>query len=387
MSALLQPFVGYVPTTEFAHRVVGPPAALLTEDQRQAARLDPLSFRHVIGRGAGTSKEEAAEWLRTCVDDSVLELKGPAVFVYRLAFEDLVATGLVVDVSVAAYDDDRIKRHEQTRPRTERRMADHFSEVGINGNPVALAHLPHPDLDGHIEAHTRRDPDVSFVAADGYAHSLWTVEGDAAVELCGLFDDVLYITDGHHRMSASSLYAKEAGLTDLHVPCALFSTTELRLRGFGRCVKDPAIDIDEVTAQLRADHQLIEVSDVEARPTGRYEFGVQLGSNTYRLRLDHSNVPEHLPDSLDVNLLQDRILRPVFGIDDPTTDERLSFVPDRERKSRRAQCDAWFLPFPTPVDDVLAVADAGLVMPPKSTWFAPKLPSGLVVRLIGDSQT
>ena len=97
MSALLQPFVGYVPTTEFAHRVVGPPAALLTEDQRQAARLDPLSFRHVIGRGAGTSKEEAAEWLRTCVDDSVLELKGPAVFVYRLAFEDLVATGTIIE--------------------------------------------------------------------------------------------------------------------------------------------------------------------------------------------------------------------------------------------------------------------------------------------------
>jgi uncharacterized protein (DUF1015 family) len=315
----------------------------------------------------------------------VLHPVGPAVFVYRLAKGDLVATGLVVDVSVAAYDSGLIRRHEETIPKIQSKMADHFREVRINGNPVALAHRPDPDVDAIIESHTERDPDVAFVAADGFAHSLWAVEGPKAWELCSLFTDVLYITDGHHRMAAASQMAAEENTPDLHVPCALFSSSELRLRAFGRCVSDPGIDPAEIIDSLAAHHDLLEVSEVEARPTGRHKYGVKLGERWFRLRLDPEAVPDDLYAGLDVNLLQSLILEPLFGITDEGRDDRLHFVPDR--RDREVECDAWFLPYPASVAEVMAVADAGLTMPPKSTWFAPKVPSGLVVRMLDDAPT
>jgi uncharacterized protein (DUF1015 family) len=384
VTPLLQPITGFVPVSEYAHRVVGPPVSMLSPDQAEAARLDPLSFRHVIGRGTGTSNEEAAEWLRTCVDDGVLRAVGPAVFVYRLAKGDLVATGLVVDVSVAAYDSGLIKRHEMTLEDTETRMASHLRSVRISGNPVALAHRPDPEVDDVVAAYTVREPDVSFVAADGYAHSLWTIEGRAATGLCALFNDVLYITDGHHRLAAASLMAAQEGRPDLHIPCALFPSTELRIRGFARCVVDPEADVESIVEALGADHDLIAVTEVEARPTGRAEFGVRLGSRFFRLKIDHGSIPDDRYASMDVNLLQDLVLGPLFGITDPRHDRRLHFLPDTHGRHPDSECAAWFLPFPTSVADVLAVADAGLTMPPKSTWFAPKLPSGLVVSLLGD---
>jgi uncharacterized protein (DUF1015 family) len=379
---LLQPITGFVPASEYAHRVVGPPVSMLSPDQAQAARLDPLSFRHVIGRGTGTSKEEAAQWLRTCVDDGVLRAVGPAAFVYRLAKGDMVATGLVVDVSVAAYDSGLIKRHEMTLSQTEAKMASHLRSVRISGNPVALAHRPDSEVDEVVAAYTMREPDVSFVAADGYAHTLWTIEGRAAQGLCDLFNDVLYVTDGHHRLAAASLMAAQEDTPDLHIPGALFPSTELRIRGFARCVVDPGADIEAITERLGADHELKEVTEIEARPTGRAEFGVMLGNRFFRLRIDHRRIPSDRYASLDVNLLQELVLGPLFGIAEPREDRRLHFLADTHGRHPDFECNAWFLPFPTSVAEVMAVADAGLTMPPKSTWFAPKLPSGLVVSLL-----
>ncbi|MEE8330856.1 MAG: DUF1015 family protein [Acidimicrobiia bacterium] len=384
MTPLLQPFTGFVPESSYAHRVVGPPIALLSPDQRKAARLDPLSFRHVIGRGAGTSKEEANEWLRTCVDTGVLHAVGPAVFVYRLAKEDFVATGLVVDVSIPAYESGLIKRHEKTISRTEEKMASYMQDMRMIGNPVALAHRPDPKVDGVIDAYTRREPAVSFVAADGWAHSLWPVEGDEAWELCALFNDALYITDGHHRFAAAALVARREGIPDLHIPGALFSSTELRLRAFARCIVDPEANLGAALERIGAEHELVEVSDVEARPTGRAEFGVKVAGKAFRLRVDHGRIPDDLYGSLDVNLLQDLILGPVFDVTDPREDPRLHFVADTPAGGSHVPCEAWFLPFPASVADVMAVADAGLTMPPKSTWFAPKLPSGLVVQMLDE---
>ena len=383
MTAVLQPFNGYIPDSGVAHRLVGPPVSMLSPDQREAAKVDPLSFRHVIGRGAGTSPEEAHEWLHTCVGEGALHPVGPAVFVYRLAKGDLVATGLVADASVAAYDAGLIKRHEQTIAATEERMCAHLRSVRISGNPVALAHRRDPGVDEAISMYADAVPDVSFVAADGYAHSLWAVTGDAAANLAGLIQDVLYITDGHHRLAAASRMAAEEGI-DLHIPCAVFAEDELRLRAFARCVVDPAADLDAAIERLQADHQLVEVSEVEARPTGRHEFGVKIAGRSFRLRVDRDLIPADVHGALDVNLLQNLVLGPVFGITDPTRDDRLHFLADRPSGEDQIDCDAWFLPFPATVSQVMAVADAGLSMPPKSTWFAPKLPSGLVVSLLDE---
>jgi uncharacterized protein (DUF1015 family) len=384
MSALLEPFTGYVPASEYAPRIVGPPVSTLSPDQRQAARSDPLSFRHVVGKGAGAPKKEARQWLHTCQDEGVLTAVGPAVFIYRLAKGDLVTTGIVADVSIAAYDSGLVKRHETTISKTERKMAKYMRSTRIYGNPVALAYREHVGLNTMIAAHSVREADFSFTAADGYAHSLWVVEGAEADELCRNFHETLYITDGHHRLAAASVVAGEEGRMNHHIPAGLFSADELRLRSFARCVIDPDLDAMVVIDRLGSDHHLEEVDEGEARPRGRYEYGVKIGGASYRLRVDDANVPDDLYRSLDVNLLQDLILEPVFGIQNPRQDGRLHFIPDlpEGRDDEEIECGAWFLPYPASVGDVMAVADSGRAMPPKSTWFAPKLPSGLVIRLL-----
>ena len=356
---------------------------MLSPDQREAARLDPLSFRHVVGKGAGSTLEAARVWLRTCEALDALHPVGPAVLVYRLAKGDVVATGLVANVSLKAYKSGKVKRHEMTISRTEKKMAQYMSTTRIYGNPVALAHRPHEAISQAIAGELLREPDSSFIASDGYSHSLWAIEGQAAFDLCASYNDELYITDGHHRLAAAWRVAKAEKKDDPHLPAGLFSQDELRLRSFARCVVDPDVDPDAVIERLGNEHRLEEVSDVEARPLGRADFGVKIGGRSFRLHIDRARVPDDVYGSLDVNLLQDLILKPVFGIVDPRQDDRLHFVADTsDQDETDIDCSAWFLPFPTTVSDVMAVADLGLVMPPKSTWFSPKLPSGLVIRLL-----
>lgn len=381
VSALLKPFTGLIPASEFADRVVGPPASMLSTEQREAARNDPLSFRYSVGRSAGSSHAEAIDWLTRNRNQGVLRPVNPAVFVYRQTEGAVAVTGIIVNVSLRAYDSGLVKRHEATITKTQRKMARYFQTTRVYGNPVALAHRPHPAVTATIASHTRRDAETSFTTVDGRFHQLWAVGGQEAEDLCRGFDNALYITDGHHRLAAASLVAAQEDEADATLPTGLFSTEQMRLRSFARCIVDPELDADAVVNRLRSHHHLDEVDEIEARPRERFEFGAKIKDTYFRLRMDRSTIPADAYDSLDVNLLQDQILGPVFGITNPRHDRRLRFVADLSDNSKTdADADAWLLPFPTAIGDVMAVADAGRVMPPKSTWFAPKLPSGLVIR-------
>lgn len=382
MNRLLAPFTGYVPASDFAHRVVGPPASMLTAEQREAARLDPFSFRHVAGRGAHSSHERARTWVGMCGEQGVLRSVDPAVLVYRVAMGKLTSTGLIADVSLAAYASGLIKRHEATIRRTEQKMAAYMRQTRIYGNPVALAYREHAALGAAIAAHAEREPDFSFTTADGAIHALWLVSGDEAEALCRSFNETLYITDGHHRLAAAALVAAEEGRVDARLPAGVFAAGELRLRSFARYVVDPALDAAALIDRLGSEHTLEEVSELAARPRSRFDFGVKISDRSFRLRLDRDRVPDDPYESLDVKLLQDLVLSPILGISNPRRDLRLRFAPDLPDRSVEAEFDAWFLPYPTSITDVMAVADAGRTMPPKSTWFAPKLPSGLVIRML-----
>lgn len=378
VSVLLQPFTGVIPVSEFAHRVVGPPASMLSVDQRDAARLDPLSFRYSVGRSVGAAHSEAVAWLEECQERGVLRPVGPTILVYRQHDGNGSATGIVADVSLGAYNSGLVRRHEKTVGKTRRKMEKYIRSTRIYGNPVALAHQPDVDVDATIAAHTERAADSSFSTPDGLVHELWVVEGSEAMELCRNFDASLYITDGHHRLAAASAVAAEESRPDAYYPAGLFSTSQLRLRSFARCVVDPRLDAGTVIDRLQSEHRMKEVSEPKARPRRRHEFGVKIRGHYFRLRLG-DQLPN--PASLDVDLLQDLILGPVFGITDPSADKRLRFVADLPARSRsEVDADVWLLPFPISVDEVMVVADSGRVMPPKSTWFAPKLPSGMAIR-------
>ena len=385
MTSPLRPFSGHIPTAEFAHRIVGPPVSMLSPDQRDVARMDNLSFRHVVGKRARSSHEAAQKWLHDVRDLGALTAVGPVVFVYRISKGNMTTTGIVADVSIADYNNGRIKKHEKTITKTVKKMVSYMRTTRIYGNPVALAYRPHAGLDDAIANHVQREPDYSFVALGGAAHALWAIEGEAAHELCKSFDDDLYITDGHHRMASASIVAAEEGRPNAHLPAAIFSSTELRLRAFARCVVDPDLDVEETIRQLKARFRLEPMREGAARPRNRFEFGLKIDGQHFVLHLDRTQIPDDLYKSLDVNLLQKLILEPVFGIKKPRKDKRLHFVPDSDHPQDELACEAWFLPYPASVEDVMTVADIGKTMPPKSTWFAPKIPSGLVIRLLKNS--
>lgn len=381
VSALLHQFTGYVPASASGPRVVGPPTSTLSPEQLEASRTDPLSFRHAAGRGAAASNAEALDWLEQCQTRGILVPAGPTVFVYRQSADNTSVTGVIADVSLDAYNSGLVKRHETTIAKTQQRMVDYMRSTRVYGNPVALTHRPHAGMSEAIAAHTQRAPDTSFTSADGLSHQLWALTSAAAEEVCQGFSEPLYVTDGHHRLAGASALAAEEQRPATFFPAGLFCSDELTLRAFARCVVDTEIDADAAVDRLRAKHQLEEVDQTEARPRRRTEFGVKIRDRYFRMRIEATSTDPYA--SLDVNILQDLVLDHVFGIAEPRKDKRLRFVADLSDSGHPdSDADVSFLPFPVPIEDVMAIADSGRVMPPKSTWFAPKLPSGLVIRTL-----
>jgi uncharacterized protein (DUF1015 family) len=366
-----------------AHRVVGPPTALLSAEQLEQARTDPLSFRFSVGRRARVSHPRAVEWLARSEAIGALHTFGPAILAYRQTHREVSATGLIADVSLRAYRTGSVKRHEGTIAKTERKMAKYMRTTRLFGNPVALTHRPSPAVTEALAVTALQDPDEAFETVDGLRHELWSIAGRDVAELVSGFEGPLYVTDGHHRLAAALLVAEENDPDTAYIPAGLFATTELRIAAFARCVTDPAINHSEIVDRLGAEHELEEVSQPEARPTQRFEYGAKIGNRYFRLRIHEKRIPADPYAALDVNLLRDLILRPVFGIKDPGRDKRVQFVADTPvAAGGNLHADAWFLPAPASVEDVMKVADAGRLMPQKSTWFGPKLPSGLVIRTI-----
>jgi len=383
MPSLLQPFSGFIPSVDFAHRIVGPPSSLLAIEQKEVLRQDELNFRSVVGRGAAAHYETAMSWLQRCHDIKALRAVDSSVIVHQLTRDDFAATGLLADVSLNAYDAGRVKRHEATITKTERKMFEYMQSTRIFGNPVALTHHDDANVDALLASHTERSADVTFEAIDGTQHALWIVGGDQALELCASLDDVLYVTDGHHRLAGASLLAKTEGMSNAHIPAGLFAESELRVWAYARTLVDPNLNAQSVLDSLRERFELQESALAIPRPSTPTEMGLRIGSQSYVLTIPQSMLPADPYDRIAVNLLHDLILGPCFGITDASTDDRLSFVADTGDQAHNPDdYDAWFLPHPTSPREVMEAADIGRTMPPKSTYFLPKLASGLVIRPI-----
>ncbi|MFT4989889.1 MAG: hypothetical protein ACI9BK_002668 [Acidimicrobiales bacterium] len=380
MTSLLRPFSGFIPTAEYAPRIVGPPSSMLSRKQKKASRNDELSFRHVVGRGASAGHTEAMNWLDRCIDLGALQPVESALIVHRLTRGTFSATGIIADVSLSAYDTGLIKRHETTIAKTQRKMLQYMEATRIFGNPVALAHRDHPELAVSLAHHSRHTADLLFESVDGTQHSLWVVTGTPAQTMCDSFSDVLYITDGHHRLAAASALAEAEGRPNPHLPAALFAEDELTLGAFARAIDDEDVVATDVLTWLDERFDLQEVSQKVARPATPHQVGVRLDGRSFLLRIPPAAIPTDTYDRLDVNLLQDLVLEPLFGVTNPRTDQRLRFIADTSDDHDVDSCAAWFLPYPTSVPDVMIVADTGRAMPPKSTYFMPKVPSGLVIR-------
>jgi uncharacterized protein (DUF1015 family) len=377
------------------------------------AAENPLSFLHVVkpeidlDPGTDVYAPEVyatgATNLRRLIDDGALiREKRPALYLYRQRMGDHVQTGLVAGASVDEYEADLIKKHEHTRPVKEDDRTRHIDILDANTGPVFLTYKARPEIDSLVDQITSADPTYDFLAPDGIQHVLWVVDSDGDRDaLVAAFADVpaLYVADGHHRSAAGTrIRALRRDANPDHTGdesynyflSVIFPDNQMMILDYNRVVRDlNGLDPEAFMAGLGERFEFEPTED--GRPARRRCFGMYLGGRWYRLTAKDGSFPSDDPvRCLDVAILQDNLLAPVLGVGDPRSDERIDFVggirglTELERKVESGEWAVAFALHPTSIDQLFAVADAGLVMPPKSTWFEPKLRSGLIVRPLSD---
>ncbi|MGV6827252.1 MAG: DUF1015 domain-containing protein [bacterium] len=411
--SLIKAFRGLRPATGRDKDVVAPPYDVMNEAEARAL-VDgrPWSFLHIsrpeVDLPEGTDPyapevyAKGRENLDHMVAEGVLARESvPSYYVYRLTMGEHVQTGLVAGASVEAYDSDRIKKHEFTRPVKEDDRVRNVDTLNAQTGPVFLVYPSTDEVNDILRAQSSREPDMDVTAADDVRHELWVVSDEAVVTaLTEAFDrlDALYVADGHHRSAAGSRVAatRKAANPDHngsesynHFLSVIFPHDQMQILDYNRVVKDlNGHSADDFLAKIG---QQFSVSPESAavRPAGPGEFGMYLHGQWYRLAINPENIPADDPvASLDVSLLQDNLITPLLGIEDPRRDTRIDFVGgirglgELEKRVATGDWEVAFSLHPTSMEALMAVADAGEVMPPKSTWFEPKLADGLVSHVL-----
>jgi len=398
---LIRPFAGLRPVAGRAEDVVAPPYDVLsTAEARVRAAGRPWSFLHIskpeidlpetTDPHAPEVYAQAASNLQTMVQQGILVRDTePCYYVYRLLMGEHRQIGLVAAASVAAYDSNRIRRHEFTRPDKEDDRVRQIEALNAQTGPVLLAYESRADVDALLETVTIGEPDVDLKADDGIGHALWVVRDYALIEQIGnAFDAMkaLYIADGHHRSAAASRVAARRrgnGSADWFLT-VIFPHLQMQILDYNRVVRDLAGHSAESFLARVAENFQLTPSAAAVHPQGPGTFGMYLAGQWYQLVIHSEMIPSDPVGRLDVSLLADRLLAPVLGIDDPRRDTRIDFIggirglTELEQRVDRGEMAVAFSMYATRMEDLMAVADAGEVMPPKSTWFEPKLADGLV---------
>ncbi|ABK44434.1 Uncharacterized conserved protein UCP033563 [Magnetococcus marinus MC-1] len=410
--ALVQPFQGWRPLREHVSRVAAPPYDVLNSDEARAMAEDnPYSFLRVskaeINLPVGTSPYDAAVYQKAAENFAALKQQGilvqdpqPCYYVYRLIMDGRAQTGVVAAASVQAYDSDRIKKHEFTRPDKENDRTEFAWQLKAHSGPVFLTYRHNVRIDNLVNKVCAGEPIYDFTAPDGIQHTLW-VSADAAdnQQITEAFDALahVYVADGHHRSAAASRVHRrfvEEGLgrDDEEAPhnrflSVLFPDNQMRILDYNRVVKDLGGLSRAAFLERLGEAFEITPQRVPCTPNQRRTFGMYLEGVWYKLVLKAEIAdPEDPTKRLDVSLLSDHLLAPILGIEDLRRDARIDFVGGiRGMAGLMARVDSGemavaFSMCATTMDDLMAVADDGQVMPPKSTWFEPKLRDGLVTQ-------
>ena len=400
--ATLSPFRALRPPAPLAGRVASPPYDVVsTKEARQLAAGNPDSYLRVsrpeIDLPPGT--DEHADPVYAKGAENLAELRGrgvlvqdpePRFYVYAQRMGTHRQTGIVACASVDEYDRDVIKKHERTRQDKEDDRVRHIDTLSAHDEPVFLTYRAVPDVDRVVEEVKRGKPEYDLVTPDGVAHQLWVVPADTGAKLQALFRAVpaLYVADGHHRSAAASrVHASRKGKPGEHGAflAVVFPDDQMQILAYNRLVRDPAKRAP--AALLEALQKVLDVEPaVDPKPDHPLAVGIFLGGRWWHAHVRPGSFDAMDPvASLDCQIVQDQILEPLFGITDPRTSKDVDFVGGirgHEELERRVREEGWSLAlhlFPTRIEQLIAVSDAGKLMPPKSTWFEPKLRSGLFV--------
>lgn len=403
--SLIKPFAALRPTPDHASRVAAPPYDVMTPAEACAlAEANPLSFVHVsraeVDLGPETDPYSAEVYRKAAENLAGMRAQGVLIqddtasyYGYRIDHAHGSQTGLVACASVEAYQSGRIKRHELTRPDKEDDRVRQIEALGAQTGPVFLFYPEAPLIDRMIAEVTAGAPLYEVVDGSGAVHRAWRLVGtDDCVALGGEFEKLaaLYVADGHHRSAAACrVAASRPGDQAGYFLSVIFPHHQLQILEYNRVVKDLA---GQTPAQFlrRLDSAFqYQLEEMPVRPVTTGEFGMYLDGQWYRLTLREPPGGDADPVSaLDVSLLEQFLLKPLLEIHDQRSDPRIDFVGgvrglgELQRRVDQGEAAVAFSLFPTTVQALMSVADAGQIMPPKSTWFEPKLLDGLLSHLI-----
>ena len=410
----IKEFRGLRPVAEMVEDVASPPYDVInSKEARDMVRGKPHSFLHVVKPEIDLPEDispydeevyqKGKENLDRLITDGVLiQDTLPAFYFYRLIMGGITQIGLVASASIEDYENDLIKKHELTRANKEADRIKHVDTLNANTGPVFLTYRAREDMNLLTGDILLGEPLYDFTSGDGIRHTFWRVDDPKLIERIRkifLEIDCLYVADGHHRSASGTIVGQRRRAANPshtgeeeynYFLSVIFPHNQLYIMDYNRVVRDLNHHSPEEFLQLISDSFEVsaQLDNTPYRPEARHSFGMYLNGKWYRLTAKDGSFPKGDPvGSLDISILQNNLLSPILGIGDPRTDERIDFVGGiRGLKELSARVDGGeavaFALYPTSINQLMAVADQGLMMPPKSTWFEPKLRSGIIVHLL-----
>lgn len=409
--AIVKAFKAIRPAAQLANKVAALPYDVMNSDEaREMVKGNPYSFLHVdkpevdldpsIDLYDKRVYEKARENLNTMIEKGTLvQDNKESLYIYRQIMNGRVQTGLVGCTSIDDYMKDIIKKHEHTRADKEQDRINHVDYCDSNTGPIFLTYRNKKEISEIVNKWVEKEPVYSFTSEDDISHIVWVIDCKETVEkLCSLFKEVdyLYIADGHHRAASAVKVGKMRreqnpnydGTEEFNFFLSvIFPDEDLYVMDYNRVVKDlNGFSSEEYMAKVSEKFNVSLYDGKEPyKPSRKHTYGMYLDGKWYTLEAKNEIFnPEDPVDRLDVSILQNNLLNPILGIEDPRTDKRIDFIggirglKELERRVNDGMKVAFSM-FPTTIDDLMAIADAGKVMPPKSTWFEPKLRSGLFI--------
>ena len=409
---VIKPFKALRPEPELVTKVASPPYDVLnSEEARQLVKDNPYSFLHVnkseidldsfVDHYDKKVYEKARENLDRLIEEKVyLQEEEEKIYIYRQIMKGRAQTGLVVCVSIDDYLQGKIKKHENTREDKEKDRINHIDFSNANTGPVFLTYKVKDEIKQIVSRWTKeKEPVYDFISEDGITHTCWVIDDEQVIKrLIEVFAEIdyLYIADGHHRAAAATKvglkrrgeFKDYTGKEEFnYFMSVLFPHDELHIMDYNRVVADLFGNTEEEFFKKVSEKFEIEEYKGEGlyRPEAKHTFGIYLNNSWYKLTAKPGTFDEDdVVDCLDVSILQNNLLTPILGIKDPRTDQRIEFVggirglEELEKRVRVGMKVAFSL-HPTSIEELMKVADAERLMPPKSTWFEPKLRSGIFV--------
>ena len=407
--AIIRAFKAFRPTADLASKIAALPYDVMnSEEAREMVKYNEYSFLHVDRAEVNLPKdtniydkvvyEKARDVLDKMIqDDLYIQENKPCMYIYRQTMNGKSQTGLVICAAIDDYINDKIKKHEHTRKDKEVDRINHVDYCDANTGPIFLTYRNQDEISKIMGKWIQNEPLYDFVSEDGNGHTVWIINNDTDIEkLTTLFEkvDSLYIADGHHRAKS----AVEVGLKRRkenpgytgeeefnYFLAIVYPDNQLEVLDYNRTVKDlNGLNEEEFLIAIEKNFK-IKVSKEAIKPNRKHTFGMYMNNIWYELEAKEGTFNEEDPmERLDVSILQNNLLSPILGIDDPTKSDRIEFIGGIrgiKELEKRANKDmkVSFSMFATTIDDIMSIADGGMIMPPKSTWFEPKPRSGLFI--------